>query len=46
MSACRLKPTRKHFATKNEQKFKVIGLGELCKISKFYGAMQAEVTAQ
>lgn len=46
MSACRLKPTRKHFATNNEQKFKVIGLGELCKISKFYGAMQAEITAQ
>ena len=46
MSACRLKPTRKHFATKNEQKFKVIGLGKLCKISKFHCAMQAEITAQ
>ena len=45
-SACRLKPTRKNFATKNEQKFKAIGLGELCKISKFYCAMQAEITAQ
>jgi hypothetical protein len=44
--ACRLKPTRKHFATKNEQKFKVTDLGELCKISKFYCAMQAEITAQ
>ena len=46
MSACRLKPTRKHFATKNEQKFKAIGLGELCKISKFHCAMQAKITAQ
>ncbi|WP_298788230.1 AraC family transcriptional regulator [uncultured Campylobacter sp.] len=46
MSACRLKPTRKHFATKNEQKFKVIGLGKLCKISKFHCAIQAKITAQ
>ncbi len=39
--ACRQRLTGRHFAIKNKQKFKAIGLCKLCKISKFHCAMNS-----